>query len=86
MKQNNSCNNALIKCPHCGKIFKCLNQEVPLYEDNSFSILTDMGGEFIIDKDFNTTCLNCEKDFELNNTNFMLCEDWISNMIFKIGK
>lgn len=75
----------LIKCDHCGAIFKTQGNPKVL-ENNNIQMFTDFGDSMEINMlNFSTKCLNCNKVTDLRkHDNFIRTDKWIADMLFKV--
>lgn len=69
--------NYIIKCEHCGKMFKITDTKPNPY---GRIFITDYGDKFIPHKD-KYICINCKKEFI---PHILKTDNWIADLVFKI--
>lgn len=72
-------NNLLIKCPHCGTIYKITKTD----RENEY-LITDFGDKIKLNiETAESKCIKCNNSIQVLD-NSIITEDWIANLLFKV--
>lgn len=72
-------NNLLIKCPHCGTVYRIIKTD----RENE-CLITDFNDRVKLDIDTaESNCMKCNNRIALLD-NSMITESWIADLLFKV--